>query len=518
MFTRRSFRAALVAAVLLASPPAPAHAAWHSLEAIPVESPVYRMVEDLAASWGQGSAFLATRPWDRADLGRFLDELVLNAPAAAADPLVVRLRRELEPGPGPGGWEPAAQFDEDATALELSPYALTNFAEDRARHAVVRDLRAGLQASLALGDQALLWADVYAGTTSPGPHGNPADSRRFGLLEGVQLNTYYDRATFTWRGKYGRLHAGHTWLRWGPGAWGTLALSDGAPAFDVVEARVPVLRRLQLAWFVATLDPVTQDYLAGHRLEWRPAPAWDVSFAELARFTGASHVPLYLLPVVPYAHTEKRVLKASGEEDITAAGQNNVLWSADVAWRWRPGVRLYGELAVDDFSLSSAKRPKAIGWQAGGEGRRVRGASAWTLRAEYARVYRYTYSSYHGQHFEFAGAPTGFPLGPDVESSNVRLEWQRGPAWRFGLEGRYVRKGESALGDAYVPDTPFDSRLILSGVVDVDARAGASADWSPAPGLAFGVTAGWSTIEAPNHVSGATADGAWLQTRGTLRW
>ena len=249
-------------------------------------------------------------------------------------------------------------------------------------------------------------------------------------------------------------------------------------------------------------------------------PDRELSLSELARFDGTRNAPLYLLPVIPYSHLEKRILKSSTlpSDSLDRLGKNNVMWAFDAAWRVQPGLRLYGEAAVDDISFSSEPRPRAIAWLVGAHLRQLRESGAWSLRAEYARVYRYTYSSYHGQHFEFAGAPTGFPLGPDVESSNVRLEWQRGPAWRFGLEGRYVRKGESALGDAYVPDTPFDSRLILSGVVDVDARAGASADWSPAPGLAFGVTAGWATIEAPNHVSGATADGAWLQTRGTLRW
>jgi len=84
-------------------------------------------------------------------------------------------------------------------------------------------------ASAALGDHLLARADVYAGTTSPGGHGNPANSRTFGLIEGVQLNSYFDRGTITWRDRHARLEVGHTWLRWGPGLWGTMALSDGAP-------------------------------------------------------------------------------------------------------------------------------------------------------------------------------------------------------------------------------------------------------------------------------------------------
>ena len=44
--------APLFAALLLIAFASPARAAYHALETLPVESPVYRMVEDLAASYG----------------------------------------------------------------------------------------------------------------------------------------------------------------------------------------------------------------------------------------------------------------------------------------------------------------------------------------------------------------------------------------------------------------------------------------------------------------------------------
>jgi hypothetical protein len=478
------------------------------------------MVEDLAASYGFGFAFLHTQPWDRADLGRFLDELALNRPAAADDPLVVRLRRELESAGGLGGWDAAVQAEDERSSLEVSPYARADYSEDRARHAIVRDFRAGVQASLAMGDGLLAWTDFYVGTTSAGGHGNPADSRHFGLIEGVQLNSYFDRGTLTWRGRWGRLQAGHTWLRWGPGAWGTMALSDGAPAFDVIEARVPVPGHMQLDWFVASLDPLAQSYLAGHRLELRPASNVDLSFSELARFDGTGSAPQYLLPLVPYSLIEKRLLKsASASADSTDRwAKNNVMWAADVAWRWRPGVRVYGEVAVDDISFSSEKRPRALAWQLGFEARRVRGGRAWTARGEYARVYQYTYSVFHRHDFAFAGYSTAFPLGTDVDRANARLEYRTSPEWAFGAEGTYRRKGEGQLGDFYVPGSGAVNNMVLTGVLDVDARAGVTADWSPAPGLSAGLTAGWARVTALSHVRGADESAPYGSTRLTMRW
>jgi len=517
MNARLAVPAALVALLLAV---VPARAAYHALEEIPVESPVYGMVDDLTASYGLGSSFLTTRPWDRADLGRFLDELVLAAPAAADDPLVVRLRRELEPTDVAGGWEPAWSGEDENTSIELSPYARANYAQDRARGTVVRDFRAGAQGSMALGENVLLFGDVFAGTQSPGGHGNPANSKQFGLVQGVELNSYFDRGLVVWRKRGFQLEAGHTWLRWGPGNWGTMALSDGAPAFDLAEARMPLLHGAQLEWFVAVLDPAAQTYLAGHRLELRPTPRLDVSLAELARFDGSGSVPLFMLPMIPYTLIEKRVIKSSDlpSDSLNQLGKNNLMWTVDADYRWKPGLRVYGELAIDDISFSSVKRPRELAWQLGFDARHLLGDGAVTLRGEYARVYQYTYSSYDHLDFEFAGLPTGFPLGPDVDRINGRLEWRRDDAWAFGLEGAFTRKGEGWLGDYYVPDTGHTNNLTLTGVLDVDSRLAATADWSTAPGLTAGVTLGTAHVTALDHVSGDDRHGLYGQTRLTVRW
>lgn len=508
---------AALAALLLAV--APARAAYHTLEEIPVESPVYRMVEELATSHGFGSAFLHTQPWDRADVGMFLDELIAREPAAATDPVVVRLRRELSPSASLGGWEPAWSGEDEQSSVELSGYGRANYAEDRARHTVVRDMRGGVQGSVAFGDQWLMSGDVFVGTTSPGGHGNPANSRHFGLIEGVQLNSYFDRGTLTWRNRHVRIEAGHTWLRWGPGAWGTMALSDGAPAFDVIEARVPILHGAQLEWFVASLDPAVESYLAGHRLELRPTPSLDLSFAELARFDGTANAPLYLLPMIPYSHAEKRVLKSSDvpSDSLDHLGKNNVMWAVDAAWRARRDVRVYGEVAIDDISFSSEQRPRALAWQIGCDARWLQGARAWTLRGEYSRVYRFTYSVAHHHDFEFASLPTGCPLGPDVDRINGRLECRTGPAWAFGIELSHTRKGVSELGDYYVPGSGHVNNLYLTGTLDQDTRIAATADFSPAPGLVAGVTAGFAQVTALGHVFGADDSGPYGATRFTLR-
>ena len=495
----------------------PAHAAYHELEEIPVESRTLRDVEDVAATYGLGTAFHSTRPWTRADLAAFLQEIVARAPEAAGDPAVARLRRESSPQDG--GWAPLVHVQDDQGSLEVSPYLRANFAEDRARHAVVRDFRGGLQFSAGMGTGALFFSDVFAGTMSPGPHGNPVDSRHFGLIEGVQVNPYFDRAFLRARGPLGTVTLGHSWLRWGPGVTGGVGLSDGSQAYDFVEFRTRFLRRTQLEWFVASLDPVAESYLAGHRIEVRPGASLDLAISELARFDGVANAPLYLLPVIPYSLIERRLIKSSDlrADSLEARFKNNVMWTADVTWRARPGTRLYGEVAVDDISFSSEKRPLSIAWQIGAHGRWRRGNGALSARGEYSRVYRYTYSSYHHHDFAFHALPTGYPLGPDAEQTFGQLTWARNADWTFTLEGALARRGEAVLGDFYLPGSPVPS-VALSGVVEQDTRVATSVDWSPAAGLTLGLTFGDARVRAAGHVAGHDVSGVYGATRCGVRW
>src|SRR5262245_34251589 len=158
---------ALLALAVLAMAPA-ARAAYNALEEIPVESPVYKWVEDLATSYSLSSGLLLTRPWTRAQLGEFLEQLVADQPRASRDPVVHRLRRELEPGGGlRDGFEPMVQIEQENASVELAPYARLGYAEDKARSLVVRDDRVGVQASVALGEYGLIFVDAYVGPTSP---------------------------------------------------------------------------------------------------------------------------------------------------------------------------------------------------------------------------------------------------------------------------------------------------------------------------------------------------------------
>lgn len=515
MSLRRHWPACALLAALALTAAAPARAAYHTLEEIPVESPVYRLIDDLASSYPVSRALLQTRPWTRGDLGLFLDQLVADSPAAARDPAVIRLRRELEPGGAADGLEPMLSAEEADHSVELSPYTRLRFEQDDSRGAIVRDFRAGAQYSHAFGAHALLFTDVYAGTITPGPHGTPDADGSF-RASSTDVVLWLDRAYGTYSNKSFSLRAGRTWLRWGPSAEGSLALSDGAPAFDLIEARVRIPGGARFTWFLASLDPVRETYLTGHRLEFRAGPSVDLGLSGLVRFDGTSNAPLYFLPVVPLTSFERRVRAGrNGEPDSLT--RTNLLASADFSWTWRPGIRLYGEVAIDDATRHNT-RPLTMAWQAGAQLRRRAGDGAWSARAEYSRVYAYMYSVAHAHDFAHEGFPTGYPLGPDVDRWFGRLEYRPGPSWAFGAEASNIRKGVGQLGEPWIPGTPVPTRLVLGYPVDQDQRYAATLDFAPSPSFALGVTAGTATGEFRDHIVGNDGDGPFGSARFTLRW
>jgi len=509
-------RFGLLVLLLATALTAPARAAWLEREEIPVESPVYRWLDELATSHPLARGLLLVRPWTRGDLGRFLDQLVADAPEAASDPVVERLRRELAPGGGVDGLEPMISAEEDDAALEISGYARSTYAEDRARGTVLRDHRLGLQASVALGSGGLLFADGYAGTITPGPHGTPDAAGSF-RSETSDVTAWFDRAYASWRSPGFSIRAGHTWLSWGPGLAGTLALSDGAPALDAAEASLRLPGGGRLHWFVAALDAAGQRYLAGHRLAVRAGPSVELGFSELARFDGSGSVPLYAVPVVPYALLDRLVRGRTDLPAFDTTTRNNVLYSTDFSWTWRPGVRLYGEVMADDLTFDGS-RPLAIGWQAGAHLRRRLAGAAWSLRGDYTRVYRYVYSVDRGQDFSLAGFPTGFPLGPDVEQFVARLEWRPDASWAIGVDARSVRKGAQPLGLAWQPGTEVPARPVLVWPVEKDQRVALTADWSPSASFSVGAAGGFARLTTRDHVPGRDTDGATGRGAVTVRW
>ncbi|MGH7682312.1 MAG: capsule assembly Wzi family protein, partial [Candidatus Eiseniibacteriota bacterium] len=459
---KRSLTAFVALAALLAAA-GTAHATYLPQERIPTDSPVYRDLERLEIRYRVAPRFMSSRPLRIVEALAYLRGLAAEHPDAANDPAYTGAIQYLDPD-ATGATRPLVSVrgsgDEEAAdsgteRLEISPYAQFLYAEDpRSTPDINRDYRVGAAVAGALDTSAVFVADFYEGTASQGGRGTPDFGDFNSLVQGVDFNSYVKEAYVEFPVSKLRFLFGHTWLKWGPGETGTLALSDAAPALDMLRYELGMFRRFRFNQFVAMLDPGAETYLAGHRLEWQATPALTVGATEMARFNGTSQAGLYLIPFVPYSFWEKRPKSAGGLPDDstgTLFTKNNVLWAADASWVVRPGWRLYGEFLLDDYSFSTDYKPDMFGYQAGVDLRRPVSAGALGALIEYTRIHNYVYSAWHGHDFAYDGFPTGYVLGPDVQevSGLVSLEWG---SWEFHVVGEYRKKGEGTVGDAWDPD------------------------------------------------------------------
>jgi Capsule assembly protein Wzi len=367
-------------------------------------------------------------------------------------------------------------------------------------------------------------ADFYEGTASQGGRGTPDFGDFNSLVEGVNFNSWMHEAYVSFPVSKIRVMFGHTWLRWGPGETGTLALSDAAPALDLLHFEGDMFRDFRYQQFVSLLDPGPQTYLAGHRLEWHASPGLWAGLTEIARFDGTSQAPLYLIPFVPYSFWEKRPKTGSLDAADTSGerlSKNNVAWAVDASWVPIPEWRLYGEFLLDDYSFSSDYKPDMIGYQAGLEwrrevlasrdDRRLAGEGAVTSAVsrhdaalgallEYTRVHNYTYSVYHHHDFAFDGFPLGYVLGPDVQQLVGQVSFEWGANWELRVRGEYRRKGEGSLGDPWLKEDGEVDASAFQGVVEKEVRVGGEILYSPSRSLELSASVGASGIENRDHV------------------
>ncbi len=500
-----SIRLALIGAAFLVSLPAPAVAVYAPLEEIPVEDRLYQDLESLALRYDAGIHFLSLRPWSRGEARSFLEQVRKEAPEAAQDPSFRRIERQVIED-AKGSAAPLFRQRSGSQRLEVAPYLRLGYREDRTlRPAVDRDYRTGLAASLGFSDHWLVFVDWYAGTASSGPHGTPDFGTRFALLEGVDYSTWLDRAYVVYESAALRAYLGRSWLRWGSGVTGTLAVSDAAPAFERVSFDADLLRRARLSWYVGSLDAVTGQYVAGHRLSLRLSDAFEVGLAEEARFDGLDQFFYYFIPVFPYSFIEKRVAAFTSTSDTTNKfTKNNAMTSFDFRVRLARGLGWYGEILVDDLSVSSTFKPRQMAWQSGFHWTRpLAPGRLLNLRGEYTRVYNYTYSVWHRHDFSLGGMPLGYALGPDAEQLWGSASYDIGAAWQWGVEGASIRKGEGRLGQPWLPASGKVDNIPLSGTVQRTQRVSAYGRFEPTARLAIEASAGFVREANADHVAGA---------------
>lgn len=293
---------------------------------------------------------------------------------------------------------------------------------------------------------------------------------------------------------------------WGPGEEGSLLLSRTAAPLTALwlHARLASVRADVFALH-ATTDPGRGEQLAAHRLEWAPARGLRVGVSEAARYRADGWQGVYLASVIPFSLAQ-RLLQQEG--DTLNVHRNNVVVSADVAWRPADGTRVYAEFLLDDAHAATADVPNKYAWQLGLDGAWTRGYSRLTWNAEYTWLSRFVYTSFFGRAFTAQSLPLGFATGPDARRLRTRVTWDPGVDWQLtGLVSR-TWKGGNGLDEPFVPGTPVPPVGELEGVAAVTDDVTGIARWWPASGVDLALALGWHRTDGAGHVPGATERGA----------
>gem|GEM_PF-302741 len=301
--------------------------------------------------------------------------------------------------------------------------------------------------------------------------GEVPKKERFDPGQGLPLITsgktvYTDQATayLAGRTRWFGFQAGHGSLWWGPSARGALTLSGNIPPFDFVRLDAK-WTRFRFTYLHAGLrSPFGQKYLAAHRIDWLARENLLLSASETVVYGLRGLEWSYLNPVMPYHVAEHHL----GDRD------NNNL-SFDFWWRARPGLAGYGELLIDDLTLSASPLRywgNKFAFLLGIHWLDPVGIRDSHIRVEYTRIEPYVYTHYDSinryQHYDQI---IGNPLGPNADEWFTEISKYLGRDFRALLWLSRIRKGEGSVARAHTTaDGP--NKSFLSGIVEKQTTVG----------------------------------------------
>jgi len=531
---RRTPRFAALALFALASA---AHAQTEGV--LPVGDPVHRFLERQQTRGHLREAHLSHQPLSAYAARALLDSLAADSAAVAAlapadRRLLARLRGET---PGPGA----------ALARRYVPFVYRN-GQDLLRaegdgYGLVLTPLAYLQAGRAsqstdgvAGEGLTVWRNTR-GARAAGHLGRLDRTFFFfetrieenqrvepaadNALVGARIGERYFRDGRTYdywvatglvgvKTRFVEARLGRDRARWGA-ARGPLLVSGFPTTFDQLQLRTRVWRVEYVNVFSALADPtqprdsltnqIRARYGVFHRLALDLPGRVQVGLSESAILAptpedrGPEFYLAYLNPIIFY-----RAL------DFEWGSPANMLIALDAQWVPVGGVQLYGQLMLDEFragDLFSGDGSYTNKW-GGLLGLHLADVAVPGLevRAEYARIRPYTYSSVDPEraYVHFLGT-MGHPYGPNAEGLTVWADYRPTDRLTASVEGTLLRRGrnDGAVNygsDPLVPYTtgvPNESGTFVGqGIRQTETRLDARVGYELLPGLVAEAITRWA--------------------------
>ena len=248
-----------------------------------------------------------------------------------------------------------------------------------------------------------------------------------------------------------RVLLGRDFLRWGPGRYGSLHISDNSRPFDMIKLTASH-KNISITSIHAELDIINKipRYFAAHRLDIN---IWD------QLFLGVTESVLYL--------SENQGLRiAYLNPFISFYGLNvnggnpvgNIFISVDFSLYLKEKYNLWFEFLIDDFQIDREVpgdlEPNELGIITGLDIADPLGLEGTTITAEYARITNRTYKTPNNAEWLLhRNKQIGYSLGSDLDRWNIQLsKWINGPH-KVTAMIEILRRGE---GEADIPwDQPW---------------------------------------------------------------
>ena len=243
---------------------------------------------------------------------------------------------------------------------------------------------------------------------------------------------------------------GRNQIFWGTGRRHSVGISDNSPPFDLIFISsnfssvrgTAFISKLDRMWHQEKQRYLADRYLSGHRLDWRLSDRIELGISEIVLYGGDARGLewYYLNPILPYyasqfnANTEKEGLTRN----------DNIMLLFEGAVRPIKGLRIYGELFVDDFSYTGHGDPNDLAFLTGIIWNNLLKSQQLSLVAEYARVNRWTYTHLveENQYTHF-GSIIGHRIGNDADQLYLEANYWLNANTRLALFCQSNRKGEA---------------------------------------------------------------------------
>ncbi len=289
--------------------------------------------------------------------------------------------------------------------------------------------------------------------------------------------------------------AGRTPLGWGPAPLGSeLLFDETAGGFDALQVSF-VWLKARFTKVVGWLDAGRS--IVGTRMDIPYRPNLRLGFGESVLMQGSPYLP-YVLNPIPIGINLPVYAQIRNPQGI----YDDFFLTADMDWVPAPGLRVFGDVLIDDVTIPTATANFPSRWGFSG-GFHIVSEDGSSVQGMYTMVLNWTYTEGQGPPYAWLlrGLPMGHVLGCDFDL--IHLRWMATAPPSSSTWVAYVRKGEGKVGVWFTSQAEAWQKLFLSGVVEHSLMAGFdtpfdSSGWTGkiGPWAAYRVNA--------DHVAGAT--------------